>query len=85
MTITILFFGELREQLGRSDETLELSADTVTVQDLIDQLTAQGEPWSQAFSSQYPLQVAVNQEMAQMSSAIPDKAEIAFFRPVTGG
>ena len=85
MTITILFFGELREQIGRASVTLPASETTTTVDDLVQTLVAQGEPWAKALTSEWPLQVAVNQEMAERDTPVPQGAEVAFFRPVTGG
>lgn len=85
MSITILYFGELREQLNLSSESLVCSDKTLTVQSLLDQLIAKGDPWASALTSPYPLQVAVNQEMADQSTIVAPDAEVALFRPVTGG
>lgn len=85
MTLTVLYFGELREQINLSHESLELSDQALTVEKLLAHLIARGAPWSVALGSEEPLRIAINQEMAQRSTTVPPQAEVAFFRPVTGG
>lgn len=84
MKVQVLFFGELRETVGTASDVVEL-ADGANVAGLIDELAARGEPWASALTSSDPLRVAVNQEMANTKTVLPDGAEIALFRPVTGG
>ncbi len=82
--IQIRYFASLRERLGRGEETLP--ADGVAkVQDLIAQLRERGEPWQEVFQGDFPILIAVNQEMAQPESPVRDGDEVAFFPPVTGG
>jgi len=83
MKIRILYFGELREQVGVHEEFVELSA-TRTVSDLIVALTARGPAWASALQTD-PLRIAVNQEMANLEAVLSPNCEVALFRPVTGG
>jgi molybdopterin synthase sulfur carrier subunit len=85
MKVNVLFFGELRETLGTAAQTVEVTASAVTVTTLIDTLSAQGQPWQSALTSPEPLRIAVNQEMAHAQTPLADGAEVALFRPVTGG
>lgn len=88
MSIRVLYFGELREQIGSQQEELtwpDLDNQPFTVQDLIAQLASRHVDHARALNSDQPLKVAVNQEMARLNTLIPDQAEVAFFRPVTGG
>ncbi|UOD51025.1 MoaD/ThiS family protein [Orrella daihaiensis] len=84
MKVQVLFFGELRETVGTAYESVEVVAG-MSVSDLIEQLAARGEPWKTAFKASDPLRVAINKDMATLHAALPDNAEVAFFRPVTGG
>jgi molybdopterin synthase sulfur carrier subunit len=84
MAIKILYFASLREQLGSSEETLDIEAG-LRVQDLLQQLCARGDAWQLALCDNPHLQVAVNQAVASMESVLNDGDEVAFFPPVTGG
>jgi sulfur-carrier protein len=83
MKVKILYFAGLREQLGRPGEELEISASTVAA--LRTQLMARGGAWQSALAQGKALRVAVNQEMAQPTTALKPGDEVAFFPPVTGG
>jgi len=83
MTVKILYFAGLREQLGTPGEDLELAPTTVA--GLRSQLMARGGAWQSALAQGRALRVAVNQEMAQPTTPVKPGDEIAFFPPVTGG
>lgn len=82
MSVQILYFAGLREQLGLAGETLDLPAGVGTVGALRDHLVAAGRT---ALASAKNLRCAVNQDMARLDDAVRDGDEIAFFPPVTGG
>lgn len=84
MNIRILYFGELREQVGVHEESVSLGAPDPTVSDLIAELTARGTIWASALHTD-PLRIAVNQEMASLEAPLSPNCEVALFRPVTGG
>lgn len=79
--IRVFYFARLRDRLGSSGE--EINNPPATLGELIDQLTARGGQWADAFSD--TVLMAVNQEMAGPDAAIDDGDEIGFFPPVTGG
>jgi molybdopterin synthase sulfur carrier subunit len=84
MTINILYFAKLREDLGRSGEAVELPREVTTVASLRAWLGGRGEPWARAIGDR-AVRVAVNQEMVRETVALKDGDEVAFFPPVTGG
>lgn len=81
--IKVLFFGQLREQLG-VDNT-EVSMDTqITVSQLLQILIKTHPHWAVDLNNT-SLLVAVDQVMAKSHSLISESSEVAFFPPVTGG
>jgi len=85
MKIKILYFAGLREQLGSPGEDLDAVPAVTTVAGLRALLMARGGAWQTALAQGRALRVAVNQEMAQPSTAVRPGDEVAFFPPVTGG
>ncbi|MEH6502317.1 MAG: molybdopterin converting factor subunit 1 [Cycloclasticus sp.] len=77
MSIKVLYFASLKEQLGRSSEELN-SADISTVADVWQQVSS-GYDVSQSVLH------SVNQEYAELSTPVKPGDEVAFFPPVTGG
>ncbi len=78
MTIKIRYFAGLKENIGRSEDILELT----------DQLTTIEEVWLTANRNKpLPSNVlaALNMEYAAMDALVKDGDEVAFFPPVTGG
>ncbi|MEO0443399.1 MAG: molybdopterin converting factor subunit 1 [Pseudomonadota bacterium] len=82
--IKILFFASLRDQLACESASLCYSQSLKNIQDVIALLSERGEIWHKQLNSA-SVKVAVNQEMADLHTAIKDNDEIAFFPPVTGG
>lgn len=81
MTLTILYFASLREQIGYASETLELPADVATVGALRRWLGVRHT----ALLTAKNLRTAVNQHICDMETVLADGDEVAFFPPVTGG
>jgi len=76
MSINVLVFASLSEQLGLSETKLD-AASITTAQDVWQALTSQ--------QADDAVRVAINQEYADFSSAVKSGDEVAFFPPVTGG
>ena len=78
MKVHVLFFASLREQLGRTEQRLEL-ASMHSVESLWNQLSRGHDA--------LPAQIlfAVNQEYVHADYQLQDGDEVAFFPPVTGG
>lgn len=85
MSVTILYFARLRETLGMAQEKIELPTHAASVAGLLDHLRARGGEWQAALAPAQPYRVAVNQDMADITTPLRDGDEVAIFPPVTGG
>jgi molybdopterin synthase sulfur carrier subunit len=85
VSVKILFFASLREQLGAAAEQLDLPPGVSTVGALRTHLMARGALWQAALGEKRALRVAVNQDIAQAATPVKAGDEVAFFPPVTGG
>ncbi len=83
MQIEIRFFAAIREALGTSSLTLESRARTVG--ELRDELIARGGPWAEALARGRAVRASLDQAMVDEQVALHERAEVAFFPPVTGG
>jgi len=83
--VKVLYFANLREDLGTAGEELSLPADVTTVAALRAHLIARGGAWSSSLALGKAVRVAVNQEMARPDAPVKAGDEVAFFPPVTGG
>ena len=83
MKVTVRFFASLREALG-SGETLDLAAGA-TVGDLRNLLMQRSARHADALGRGHALRCALNQDLCNESTPLPDSCEVAFFPPVTGG
>lgn len=83
MKVQVRYFASLREALGPG-ETVEIAA-PATLGALRDALLARGGRHAEALARTRAVRCALNQVMADESTAVPDGAEVAFFPPVTGG
>jgi len=78
-TITVRYFAMFREHAGLGEETLELDASTAM--DVFEQTRyrhGSSEPTGHC-------KVAINDEMADWSSAVNDGDTVLLFPPVAGG
>jgi molybdopterin synthase sulfur carrier subunit len=83
--VTLLYFASLRERLGCSREQVPLPPGTPTVSLLVEELRNRDPRWSEAFAPGQRWRVAVNQQLADLATAVKPGDEIAFVPPVTGG
>lgn len=81
----VLYFGWVRSKVGISGEKIELPAEVTNVQTLIGWLHKRGGTYTEAFGDLSAIRVAVNQEMAELDTAIHTGDEVALFPPMTGG
>jgi len=78
MNVTVKYFANMRDQMGRAEETVTLEGDSVTVEQLWGKVAAQ-----QALPGN--ILIAVNMEYTDGSRVLKNGDEVAFFPPVTGG
>lgn len=77
MTITIVYFASLREQIGRARDEVET-----------DQAVTAAEAWKLATGQeQIPanILIALNHDYVTADALVKPGDELAFFPPVTGG
>jgi len=77
MSIKVLYFASLKEQFGCAEQQIN-SEGIRTVADVWRQVSEDHDVSLQVLNS-------VNQEYAELESAVKAGDEVAFFPPVTGG
>lgn len=83
MKVNVRYFASIRETIGHSTESLEVTASTVGA--LRDVLIARGGAHGEALARGKAVRAALNQTMVADDVALSDGCEVAFFPPVTGG
>lgn len=78
MNITVRYFANLRDRMGRGEEKISLDGEAVTVQDLWNKVSPQQ-------SLPGNVLIAVNMEYTDGGRTLKNGDEVAFFPPVTGG
>ncbi|MBV1869912.1 MAG: molybdopterin converting factor subunit 1 [Gammaproteobacteria bacterium] len=85
MRIKVCYFARLREQLGVSDEFINLPDHCASISSVRALLQKRDETWHQAFASDQSVLTALNHEMVTSDQQLEAGDELAFFPPVTGG
>ena len=85
MKLNVLYFAQLREKFGVSQESIEVSDQVKTIADLVSFLASRGSVWEEELGGSLLHRFALNQEMVESDAVLIDNAEVAIFRPVTGG
>jgi len=78
MRVRVLYFGVLKESLGRESEMVELP-EAARVADLMARFEGKGAEWMRSIA------VAVNREYARREDVLRDGDEVALLPPVSGG
>ena len=81
MKLRVLYFGIVRERLGRSGEDLQCEAGT-DVAGLLARLAQRHDIFALGAGS---IRVAVNREYVDAAHALADGDEVAIIPPVAGG
>ena len=81
MTVTVLYFGIVRERLGIGEEAVEIDAGA-TVETLMSRLVALHPDLAGGVES---VRVAVNRDYVDSSRVLSDNDEVAVIPPVSGG
>ncbi|TFY98781.1 molybdopterin converting factor subunit 1 [Ramlibacter rhizophilus] len=83
MKLSLRYFASVREAIGTASETIDTEATTLGA--LREQLIDRGGRHAEALSRERALRMAIDQVMADETTALREGAEVAFFPPVTGG
>ena len=83
MKVQIKYFASIREAIGRGGEEWETAA--ATLAQLRAELLARGGAHAEALAPGRAVRMALNQVMADETTALVEGSEVAFFPPVTGG
>jgi len=81
MRIKVLFFGRLKEIVGRAEEDVEIGED----HRLADLYARYGAAYPEAERLRASVVPSVNQEFAPWDSRLRPGDEVAFLPPVSGG
>ena len=81
MKLRLLYFGIVREKLGRSEETRECRGG-LTVGQLLEELAASHGIFAIGAGS---IRIAVNREYVDHGQVLADNDEVAVIPPVAGG
>ena len=81
----VLYFAWLRQRTGVGEEEIDPPADVTDVAGLIEWLKARGPGHAAALQDVSAIRVAINQEFAELDSAVAPGDEVALFPPMTGG
>lgn len=81
----IVYFAWVRERIGFGEEEVDLPANVVTGDDLMNWLKTRGENYELALEHSEAIRIAVNQEHIHHSETLGEAQEIALFPPMTGG
>ena len=77
MTVTIRYFASMRDRMGRTEDSVALDEESMTVASIWKKIS--GEPLPENTL------IAVNMEYTDGDAEVKNGDEVAFFPPVTGG
>lgn len=77
MNITVRYFANMRDRMGRAEESVSVESDGITVEELWRRVSSQPMPSN--------ILIAVNMEYTDATRTLHHGDEVAFFPPVTGG
>ena len=83
--MNIRYFSWVKDKIGVDNESISMSKDIKTVNDLIAHLKKISDKHNNALSDTSIIRCAVNMEVVNFDKPIDEKDEIAIFPPMTGG
>jgi molybdopterin synthase sulfur carrier subunit len=81
--LDLLYFGALRDSIGRDGERVDPPSHVLTLADLIAWLALRGEPYASAFAEPGPIHGAVEGEAVGAEGSVFGAREVALF-PLPG-
>ena len=85
MKLNIRYFASIREQLGITQETIDIDVPELSIDALRATLAARHAQTAEALRTGRAVRAAVNQETVDGAFIVREDCEVAFFPPVTGG
>ena len=83
--MVIKYFSWIKEQIGKSEEQINIPSDITNVNQLINYLNEKDTKYSLIYEKKELIKIAVNKTYSSFDAKISNEDEIAFFPPVTGG
>ena len=80
--LEILYYGRLRDEIGRDREAVDLPSHVVTVEALLGWLRDRGEPHASALADGGDIGAAVAGDWARHEDSVFGAVEVALFPPV---
>ena len=82
--VDLLYFGSLREAIGRDGERVDPPSHVLTIDDLVTWLSGRGPPYCFALDDRSRVRAAVEGEHAGPDDSFFGAKEVALFPPVSG-
>lgn len=79
--VDLVYFGSLREALGRDGERIDPPSHVLTVHDLLTWMAERGEPYRGLLSDHDRIRAAVDREPAGPADSFFGAQEVALFPP----
>ena len=80
--LEILYYGRLRDEIGRDRELVDLPSHVLSVDDLLAWLRGQGEPHRSALAAPAEIAAAVGDQWARSGDSLFGAVEVALLPPV---
>lgn len=84
MAVDLLYFGALRDALGRDGERIDPPSHVLTVADLLVWLGDRGPPYAEALADRASIAAAVDRQHAGPEDSFFGAREVALFPSETG-
>lgn len=84
MAVDLLYFGTLRDALGRDAERIDPPSHVLTISDLLGWLGERGPPYAEALSDQSWIRAAVDRGHAGLDDSFFGAREVALFPAESG-
>lgn len=79
--LELLYYGRLRDAIGRDREEVDVPSHVLTVEDLLCWLQERGEPYASAFADAQAVRAAVHGEWAGGGDSVFGAVEVALMPP----